>query len=126
MEQTLRNRKTSTRIWTPLLEKFTQRLDDACLRRDAWLSKVLERELDELEAAGTIRTFSFTEIVPDRERVNSDAARQFIAARLDALPRKLVTFTLPEALVHRLDTLCESKRIVRDSFFNRLILKNEE
>jgi len=119
MEQTLR--KTSTRIWTPLLEKFTQRIDDACLRRDAWLTKVLERELDELEAAGTIRKFSFTGDTPPRERVNSDAARRYIAARLDALPRKLVTFTLPEALVRRLDDLCERKRIVRDAFFNRLL-----
>jgi hypothetical protein len=121
MKTTSRTRKTSIRIWTPLLEKFTQRLDEACLRRDAWLTKVLERELDDVEAAGTIRGFSLTEIIPDRERVNSEAARQFIATRLDALPRKLVTFTLPEGLVHRLDALCERKRIVRDSFFNRLI-----
>jgi hypothetical protein len=121
MKKPLPNRKTSVRIWTPLLEKFTQRLDEACLRRDAWLTQVLERELAELEAVGTIKKFSFDEIIPERDRINSEAARQFIAARLDALPRKLVTFTLPEALIRRLDTLCESKRIVRDSFFNRLI-----
>ena len=105
METTFR--KTSTRIWTPLLEKFTERLDDACLRRDAYLGRILESELDALDAEVTTP--------------NSDAARSFIAAHLDALPRKLVTLTLPEPLMQRIDDLCERKQIVRDSFFNRLV-----
>lgn len=99
-------RKTSIKIWTPLLERFSQRIDSACLRRDAWLTKVLDRELDELDA----------EIATP----NSEAAQRFIATHLDTLPRKLVTLTLPAALVQRLDDICASKRIVRDSFFNRL------
>lgn len=117
MEQTFR--KTSIRIWQPALERFNERINSACLRRDAYLARILELELDELEAAGAA-PLSLAEHVPERERVNSDAARQYIAARLDALPRKLVTLTLPEALVCRLDDICERKRIVRDSFFNRL------
>ena len=107
MEQTFR--KISIRIWEPALERFNERIDSACLRRDAYLSKVLEHELDRLEDAA--RFFA---------TANSEAARQFIASRLDALPRKLVTLTLPEELVRRLDDICERKRIVRDSFFNRL------
>lgn len=100
--------KIGTRIWTPLLAKFTARIASACLRRDAWLTKVLANELDELDSEITTP--------------NSEAARLFIASRLDALPRKLVTLTLPDELVHRLDDICERKRIVRDSFFNRLFL----
>ncbi len=99
-------RKISVRIWTPLLERFNQSLDAACLRRDAWLAKVLEHELPQIDAE-----------IPTP---NSQAARHFIATRLDALPRKLVTLTLPEELVRQLDELCETKCIVRDSFFNRL------
>jgi hypothetical protein len=99
-------RKISIRIWTPLLERFNQRIDSACLRRDAWLAKVLEHELDALDDEIT--------------EANSEAARQFISTRLDTLPRKLVTLTLPEPLVRKLDDICERKRIVRDSFFNRL------
>jgi hypothetical protein len=101
--------KIATRIWIPLLDKFEKRINSACLRRDAYLTKVLEHELDRLEDAARFCGDS-----------NSEAARQFIASRLDALPRKLVTLTLPEALVQRLDDLCDRKRIVRDSFFNRL------
>jgi hypothetical protein len=100
------NTKIGTRIWTPVAEKFKGRMDSVCLRRDAMLTKVLDEELDAL----------------DREvaEPNSEAAHKFIAARLDALPRKLVTFTLPEELIGRLDGICQRKRIVRDSFFNRL------
>ena len=101
--------KIATRIWIPLLDKFEQRINSACLRRDAYLTKVLEHELEHLETAARFCGDS-----------NSEAARQFIATRLDALPRKLVTLTLPAALVQRLDDICERKRIVRDSFFNRL------
>jgi hypothetical protein len=99
-------RKTSIKIWTPLLERFSQRIDSACLRRDAYLSKVLEDELDELDA--------------DVATPNSEAARSFIAAHLDTVPRKLVTLTLPEELVRKLDTICAAKNLIRDSFFNRL------
>ncbi len=108
MEQTFR--KTSIRIWEPAFKWFNDRINSACLRRDTYLTKVLEHELDRLEDAA--RFF---------DDANSEAARQFIASRLDTLPRKLVTLTLPEELVRRLDDICERKRIVRDSFFNRLL-----
>jgi hypothetical protein len=107
MEQTFR--KTSIRIWEPAFKWFNDRINSACLRRDTYLTKVLEHELDRLE--DTARFFG---------DANSELARQFIASRLDTLPRKLVTLTLPEDLVRRLDDICERKRIVRDSFFNRL------
>ena len=106
MEQTLR--KISIRIWQPALDRFNERVNSACLRRDAYLGKVLEHELDRLEIASEFA------------HANSEAARQFIATRLDALPRKLVTLTLPEPLVQRLDEICARHRLVRDSFFNRL------
>jgi hypothetical protein len=106
MDQTLR--KISVRIWLPALERFNERINSACLRRDAYLGKVLEHELDRLETAGRFA------------RANSESARLFIAARLDALPRKLVTLTLPDPLVQRLDEICTTHRLVRDSFFNRL------
>lgn len=98
--------KLATRIWEPILERLNQRLDAACLRRDAWLTKVIEHELPFLEHGGG---------------PNSQAAHDFIAAHLDLLPRKLVTLTLPEPLVRRLDEICESRCIVRDAFLNRLL-----
>lgn len=100
-------RKITVRIWTPLLDAFNQRIESACLRRDAWLTKVLDEEVSHLDA--------------DVAEANSDAAQRFIATHLDTVPRKLVTLTLPEPLVRHLDQTCAAKRLVRDSFFNRLI-----
>ena len=99
-------RKISVRIWTPLLEAFNSRVEAACLRRDVWLAKVLDEELSHLDAEVT--------------EANSDAAQRFIGTHLDTVPRKLVTLTLPEVLVKRLDAFCDEKRVVRDSFLNRL------
>lgn len=100
------DRKISVRIWTPLLEAFNARIESACLRRDVWLAKVLDDELPHLDAEVT--------------EANSEAAQRFIGTHLDTVPRKLATLTLPEPLVRRLDELCAARRLVRDSFFNRL------
>lgn len=101
--------KTSTKVWRPILEKLETKMAAACLRRDAYLNKVLEIELDYLEK----------EIATP----NSDAGRAFIAQRLEALPdRKLVSLALKPELVERLNEICARKKIVRDAFFNRLLL----
>lgn len=33
--------KISVKIWRPLIEKFDEKMDEACLRRDAYLAKLL-------------------------------------------------------------------------------------
>lgn len=101
-----RFRKISVRIWAPVLEAFNSRIEAACLRRDVWLAKVLDEELLHLDAEVT--------------EANSEAAQRFIGTHLDTVPRKLATLTLPDPLVRRLDETCAAKRLVRDSFFNRL------
>jgi hypothetical protein len=99
-------RKISTKIWRPVVDKLTRKLEKACLRRDAFLERVLEVELPYLDEEV---------VIP-----NEEVARRFVAERLDQLDRKLVSLSLPSELVSRLDELCERKRIVRDAFFNRL------
>lgn len=123
-------RKTSVKIWKPLWDEFNKRIEGACLRRDAWFAKVLEREIPildeepEAERKGILFFGVHTgELSEYREPINSERAYRFISGRLAALkPKKSVTFTLPEELVEQLDSLCKRRRIVRDSFFNRLIL----
>jgi hypothetical protein len=91
-----------------VIKKLESKLESACLRRDAYLNRVLGIELDRLDNEVAL--------------ANSESAQQFIADRLDALPRKLVTLTLKPELVDRLDDICRRKRIPRDAFFNRLFL----
>ncbi|CAG1000914.1 hypothetical protein MTYP_02874 [Methylophilaceae bacterium] len=101
--------KVSAKIWRQTIEKFDKKIEAACLRRDAYLSRVLEVELDFLD-----REICF---------VNSPDAQRFIANRLDGIgERKLVSFALRPDLVVRMNEICERKRIVRDSFLNRLLL----
>jgi hypothetical protein len=102
-------KKVSTKIWRPILEKLEEKMDASCLRRDAYLNRVLAVELDYLD----------TEVALP----NSTEAKKFIAERLDHLAdRKLVSLSLRPDLVERLNDLCERKQIVRDAFFNRLFL----
>lgn len=100
--------KISVKIWRPILDKLEAKIECACLRRDSYLRKVLEIELDYLDEEVSI--------------ANSQASYDFVADRLDELDRKLVSLALPPDLTARLNEICARKRIVRDAFFNRLFL----
>ena len=100
--------KISVKIWKPIIEKLDAKIESACLRRDAYLAKVLACELDWLE-----REVSMP---------NSPDAYKFVCEQLEKLDRKLVSLALPPDLTKRLNDTCSRKRIVRDAFFNRLFL----
>lgn len=100
--------KITIKVWTSILDKFEQKIEAACLRRDAYLSKVLEVELDYLDSEVSIP--------------NSQASYDFVAGELEKFDRKLVSLALPPELTTRLNEICKRKRIVRDAFFNRLFL----
>ncbi len=100
--------KISVKIWRPIIEKLDQKIETACLRRDAYLAKVLETELDWLDQEVSIP--------------NSKASYDYVFERLDQLDRKLVSLALPPELTQHLNEICARKRIVRDAFFNRVFL----
>ena len=70
--KTLKTAKISVKIWEPLIEKLDTKMEAACLRRDAYLTKLLEFELDRLEEEVSIP--------------NSEAAYNFVSGRLRQLP----------------------------------------
>ena len=100
--------KISARIWRPVINAFDRKIEAACLRRDAYLNKVLEVELDWLDEEVSIP--------------NSRASYNYVLGQLDQLDRKLVSLALSPELTTRLNEICNRKRIVRDAFFNRLFL----
>jgi hypothetical protein len=100
--------KISVRIWQPIIQKLNDKMDFACLRRDAYLRRVLEVELDFLESEVAIP--------------NSSASYDYVFKELEGFNRKLVSLALPTDLTARLNEVCARKRIVRDAFFNRLFL----
>ena len=100
--------KISVKIWRPIIEKLDKKLDAACLRRDAYLRRVLEVEASALDCEV---------VIP-----NSKASNDHVFAKLDEFDRKLLSLALPAELTERLNAVCARKRIVRDAFFNRLFL----
>ena len=102
------SKKISIRVWRTILDKLEKKMDAACLRRDAYLNKILAVELGYLDTEVAI--------------ANSIEAHAFVAKRFDQLDTKPVSLTLRSDLVERLNDICARKRIVRDAFFNRLFL----
>lgn len=100
--------KISVNIWRPIIGKLDEKIEKACLRRDAYINKVLEVELGWLDEEVSIP--------------NSQASYDYVFDRLDLLDRKLMSLALPSDLTERLNEICGRKRIVRDAFFNRIFL----
>lgn len=101
--------KITAKIWRQTIEKLENKLDAACLRRDSYLSRVLDVELPRLDCEICLR--------------NSPDANRFVAGHLESLgERKLVTFSLDPDVAERLNEICGRKLIVRDAFLNRVLL----
>ena len=101
--------KITIQVWRPIWSKLEKKLEAACLRRDAYIGKLVEKELDYLEEEMPI--------------ANSEAAEKFIDSQFRALQDFTpLSIALKPETAARLVQVCSSKRIVRDSFFNRLFL----
>ena len=101
--------KISANILSATALKLPRKFKNACLRRDDYLAKVIELELEYLE-----------EEVPEP---NSEAARTFIKRSLndERLEKQWMSIQLPGYLVEKLDETCKKINIPRDAFLNRLL-----
>jgi len=100
--------KTSIRVWNKSAQWVDKRMKSACMQRDAYLTRFLEHEVPLLDEEVAIP--------------NSKKSYDYISNQLDKLPRKLVSISIPTALLEKLNTICTNKKIVRDAFFNRVFL----
>lgn len=100
--------KTSVRIWAPILKKLEGKFDDACIRRDAYLAKVFAREVEYLAQEITVP--------------NSPASYDHIASLHREARFSLISIALPRTLTDRINEVCKQKNVVRDAFFNRVLL----
>lgn len=92
-----------------LAESFSESVELAFLRRDAWLNHILSAELPRIKAelAG---------------QVNSAAARKFIEAQAAGRERAAMTVSLDRSIADQIRALCDEHGVVRDALFNRLFL----
>lgn len=103
--------KITINVWRPVWSKLEKKLDAACLKRDAYIASLINRELDYLQEEMPI--------------ANSEDAEKFVDRQLRALLDQNSTplsIALPPEVAKKLERICSEKRIVRDSFFNRLFL----
>src|SRR6266540_198985 len=103
--------KITISVWRPVWSKLEKKLDEGCLKRDAYIGTLINRELDYLEQEMPI--------------ANSEDAESFIGKQLRALLDQNFTplsIALQPEVAKKLEKVCAEKRIVRDSFFNRLFL----
>lgn len=100
--------KITIKIWKPVIEKLDTRMNEACLRRDLYLARLLDSEVRHLDSEVAL--------------ANSQAAYDHVVEQLERLDRKPMSLALPPDLVERINDVCRRKRIVRDTFFNRLFL----
>lgn len=107
-KRTGRSGKIMVRAWPVVLDDLDKRVEAVCLRRDAFLERVISREVEFLSKEVRIP--------------NSDAARRCIEDNLNLLDCRSVNLTLTEPTVTRMEEVCREKNIPRDAFINRVLL----
>lgn len=104
------SKKILVKLWEPAIKALREKTDAACMKRDAYLDKVLRREAENLRAEVSSR--------------NSDEARDHIARELGMLGSTLkpTNLLLAEETVTLIAAACDERNIPRDAFVNRVIL----
>jgi hypothetical protein len=99
----------TVRLSRKLAESFTEAIEAAFLRRDAWLSHILAAELPRIakELEG---------------HTNSPAAKKFIEARLADQERTTLTIALDRGTAETVRSMCDAHGVVRDALFSRLVV----
>jgi len=100
--------KIMVRASTLVLDALEKRVESVCLRRDAFLERVIRKEVEHLSEEVRIP--------------NSDAARRCIEDNLRLLDSRPINLTLTELTVGRMEEVCKEKNTPRDAFINRILL----
>lgn len=86
-----------------------KKLNSCFLKRDAYLSHLLAKELPRL-------------IESTKDLKQSDFARRYIAGELKKSGTRTVNIVIDKQLAHDLNQVVKNTNMVRDAFFNRLVV----
>ena len=103
--------KITVKIWEKQLLDFNMKIDGLPIKRDAFIEHILKKEIDLLAAD------------MDGKRL-SPKARKYISGELKRLGTVPVNIVVEKRTAERLDEVVRASNtnMVRDAFFNRLIL----
>ncbi len=93
---------------TPLIERLNGQMEQIGVRRDSYLTRLLDNELDLLDASL-------------EGKRNCDAGKAYLRSELQKLPRTSVSITLSKSVIEKLGSVCEKHNIDRDCLINRVI-----
>jgi len=101
--------KITVKIYEPLLKSFDRQLDEVFIKRDAFLNAIIKAELKNLAS--------------DMEgKVLSSKARRYISGELKRMGTAQINIVVDKSVVEELNAIVAKSNMVRDAFFNRLIL----
>ncbi len=101
--------KITVKIFEPLLKNFDKQIDALFIKRDAFLNSVLQEELKHLA-----RDMQGKKL--------SSKANRYISGELKKLGTKQVNIVVDQSTAGALKEIVDGTNIVRDAFFNRLIM----
>lgn len=101
--------KITVKIWEKQLLDFNMKINALPIKRDAFIEHILKKEIDHLatDMAG---------------KKLSAKARKYISGELKRLGTVPVNIVVEKRTAERLDKVVRASNLVRDAFFNRLIL----
>jgi hypothetical protein len=95
------------RVWPPLLKKFGDTIERACLGRDAYLDHVFAHEARSLK--------------DETPGPNSKKARNYLRNQLKELGPIPVNFSLSPVTAEAVNRTCKELNVIRDCFINRVL-----
>ncbi|MHB0990286.1 MAG: hypothetical protein ACYC0M_03280 [Burkholderiales bacterium] len=101
--------KITVKIFEPLLKNFDKQIETLFIKRDAFLNRVLQEELKHLAR-------------DMQGKKMSSKANRYISGELKKLGTKQVNIVVDQSTADELKDIVNDTNIVRDAFFNRLIL----
>ena len=101
--------KITVKIFEPLLKDFERQIEALFIKRDAFLNSVIQEEIKHLA-----RDMQGKKL--------SSKANRYISGELKRLGAKQVNIVVDQSTADALNVVVKETNIVRDAFFNRLIL----
>lgn len=106
--------KLSFKVYPPMWAKTSNSLKDLCLNRDAYLSKLILHETEELKLELTDR------------KIQSKKAKHYLSKELARLsedqgyPLQQISIQIPKTTAKALKAVVDGHNLYRDGFFNRM------
>jgi hypothetical protein len=101
--------KMTVKIYEPLLKDFNCQIDSLFIKRDAFLSAMIEREVGNLA-----RDMEGKWLTPN--------AKRYIAGELKRMGTTTVNVVVDKTTVDKLNAVVKASNMVRDAFMNRLVM----